>query len=121
MITLVNFSHPLSPAAEAMLSEEIAGGDLRVVNIRVQVDLAAPLAPQVEALVAEATAAAGGNPLNIDCIIPPGHAAVAAMVKSALPRAHLIVLRPVGTPPQFVPAHIVYASGGSRTLPGETR
>lgn len=117
MLTIINFSHPLSAEAEAALPEHLGVEAVRVHIVPVQVDLAAELQSQVNELVAVAVAAAGGNRLNIDCIIPPGHAAVAAMLARELPHANLLVLRAVGTPPRYRPAQLVYARGGGRVFP----
>lgn len=104
---LVNFSHPLNPAAEAAIRADYGAGELTIIAVPVQVDQAGPLVPQVERLVAQAVHEAGGNPLNIDAYIPPGLAPVAILVARALPHAHLLRLVGQGTPPVFMPAELI--------------
>jgi hypothetical protein len=72
----------------------------------------------VESLVEQATAAAGDNPLNIDCIIPPGQATVAVLIARALPSANIISVTRDGDalPPRYMPRELLYAQGGGRIL-----
>lgn len=48
---LINFSHPITEAQHAQLSEMLAHPVSLTVDIRSQIDMAQPIAPQVRAMV----------------------------------------------------------------------
>lgn len=116
MITVVNFSHPLSADACDFIAREW-GGDAapRVIDVRVQIDFSQPVAAQCRAVAAAALNVVGGNGLNVDCIILPGLAVVAAYLARRFLSANIIVVAPVAgaTPVRFMPVELIQA-GGSR-------
>lgn len=100
MITVLNFSHPLSkPAREHLNAPGVAGeGGAVIIRVPVQVDLEAPIIPQVDEIVRDAfqrMSAAGITPnaVNVDCIVPPGLSVVAVPLCNRFPTANLISLR----------------------------
>lgn len=111
MLTVVNFSHPLTEAAISKLALLIGvtEDDLYIITQPVQVDLFQPLTEQVMELVRQAVVAADNNPYNIDLFIPPGLSWVAAYMTIAFPSAHMIVMAsdPNTTPRQFMPVQVV--------------
>lgn len=113
MITIVNFGHPLSAEARDYIAQEWSGDqNVDVVDVRVQIDFAAPIAPQCEQIAVMAETAVGGNPLNVDCVVLPGLAVVAAYLARRFPRANIIVISPVpgATPPRFMPSELIRAT-----------
>lgn len=48
---LINFSHPITEAQHAQLSEMLAHPVSLTIDIRSQIDMAQPIAPQVRAMV----------------------------------------------------------------------
>ena len=118
MITIANFSHPLSQAAKEYMDRMYAaGGGLHIIDVPVQIDTDKPLARQVEALVAVAVSQANNNAANIDMFIPPGLNFAAVFLPALLPTAHMIVMARVGTPPTFMPVQVVR----SREMKGRLR
>lgn len=111
MITVVNFSHPLSPEARDKIASEWGGGDVRVVDVKVQIDFAVGLAAQCELIAALAVNAVGGNPLNIDCVILPGLSAAAGYIARRFAHANIIVISQVAgsTPVRFMPTELIRA------------
>lgn len=77
MKKVVNFSHPLSPAAVAAL-ENLMGDEVEIIDIPVQIDLSlAKVQPQIEAIIDEV-------PPGVDAIVPPGLSIVTALLCARL-------------------------------------
>lgn len=110
MITIANFSHPLSPEATAYIDQFHAlNGGIREIIVPAQFDLAKDLTIQVGEIVADAINQAEGSKYNIDCFIPPALSFAAVFIPSLLPTANMIVMARSGTPPVFMPAQLVSA------------
>jgi len=100
MITVLNFSHPLSESnREYLNTPSVAGaGGAVIIDVPVQVDLTDPISAQVDAIVRDAferMSAAGitPSPANVDCIVPPGLSIVAVPICNRFPAAKLVALR----------------------------
>lgn len=108
MITIANFSHPLSASALDYLDRHHAlNGGVREIVVAAQFDLTGDLVRQVSEMVDQVVAQAGSK-YNVDCFIPPALNFAAALVPSLLPVSHMIVVaRDGGTPPKFMPVGIV--------------
>lgn len=115
MITVVNFSHPLSDDAKRVIADGYGWGDAKFVDVRVHVDRAAPLVPQVDAIVDAAARAAspvsGGNKYDIDCVILPGLSDVAWLLAEHFEHANVIRMAqaPNVIPPKFMPVEIIHS------------
>lgn len=117
MITIINMGHPLSKAAiEVIENQYAAGKGLRIIHVAVQFDLKKPLMPQVQKSLSKGIKQAGGNPYDIDIVIPPGLNYAAYLVPLAfltiteqkrpyLP--NMLVIDKVGLPPKFLPVQLV--------------
>lgn len=108
---LVNFSHPLRPAAVAEVESHLAvGTKLEIVNIPVHVDIQSPLPEQVGKLIDRTKEAVGGTLLNVDIFIPPGLSSVAVLLSQQLPKSAgmLVLSSPAGViPPSFMPCQFI--------------
>lgn len=110
MITIANFSHPLSPEATAYIDQFLAlNGGVREIIVPANFDLARDLTIQVGEIVDDAINQAGGNKYDIDCFIPPALNFAAVFIPAMLPTANMIVMARSGTPPSFMPAQLVRA------------
>lgn len=127
MLTLINLSHPLHSDALAALSQ-MAGDDVRVIDVPVQVDVNEPLAGVIKVLVDQIAELAGGNLLDIDMVIPPGLSYIAMAILPEMARRtsgrmpHVVrLIRLDGLPPKFMPVEIVrsYVFGHSYANFGE--
>ena len=111
MTILINFSHPLNEEAKSML-ETMPYSVHQVIEMSIQVDFGKDLSAQVDSLAKEAIETVGGNPLDIDLIIPPGHSTVAVLLIDRLkaygarPRIVTMVKKP-GIGVSFIPGGIV--------------
>lgn len=107
MVTLLNFSHPLTGAEIKALRAEY--GVTTVYDVPVQLDVEMPITPQLAALMRQALDFPGvdGNPYNVDCIIPPGFSVAAGYMARRFPSANLVVRLRRGMPPQFMPTELV--------------
>ena len=126
MITVINFSHPLSDAAREKLPEVVGAqpDDIIVHHIPVHIQDMANVRQEVQDLLAQAVFAAGGNHHNVDCIIPPGHglvsaAMVATMAKTwrYLPNLIVMASEKGALTPKFLPVGLVRGgtiSGGEK-------
>lgn len=117
MITVCNFSHPLTPEARDYISREWGTQDPDAfIDVRVQIDRAAPLLPQVEQIVNDAITRAGGNIYNIDCIVLPGLSDVAFLLAEHFEHANVIRMNavPNSLPPKFMPAELVRSRNGRK-------
>lgn len=115
MITVCNFSHPLSAEARDTISREWGTQDPDAfIDIRVQIDRNAPILPQVNAIVADATTRAGGNIYNIDCIVLPGLSDVAFLLAEHFEHANVIRMNavPNSIPPKFMPCELIRSRRG---------
>ncbi len=114
MKTVLNFSHPLRPDAVDKLREMMAV-DIRVVDIRVQIDLHENVAVQVDDLVDLVLK----NHSPFAAMVPPGLSAVAGPLVARLSYAQSDAMLPVPpdivvmaqengvTPPRFMPVEIM--------------
>lgn len=110
MITVCNFSHPLSAEARDYISREWGTQDPDLfIDVRVQIDRNAPILPQVMSIVADATTRAGGNIYNIDCIVLPGLSDVAFLLTESFEHANVIRMNavPNSLPPKFMPVELI--------------
>lgn len=122
MITIVNFSHPLTAEARDYISREWGTNDPDAfIDIRVQIDRAAPLLPQVMSIVADAIIRAGGNILNIDCIVLPGLSDVAFLLAEYFEHANVIRMNavPNSIPPKFMPIELIRSRRGRTPRPAD--
>ena len=120
MITVCNFSHPLSAEARDYISREWGTQDPdQFIDIRVQIDRNQPLLPQVNAIVADATTRAGGNIYNIDCIVLPGLSDVAFLLAEYFEHANVIRMNavPNSLPPKFMPVELIRSRRGRAPRP----
>lgn len=121
MITLVNFSHPLSLLATQQIETMYAEGThLQVCNVAVQLDEDKPPVGQVKAILSEAIEKANG-PMNIDIIILPGYSPVAALlvlefVKSCKYLPNILILKKAGIG-RYLPNYLIR---GSLYAPGKS-
>lgn len=109
MITVINFSHPLTADAQAAIAREYGGGEAEVHDVPVRVDMTRDLVTQTDAVLKAAVKAAGGNILNVDCVVLPGLSVVAALLMRSLPHANIIVIAAEkgSLPPKFMPVQLV--------------
>ena len=108
--TIINFAHPVSPAAKAAIFAMYNNGDEpdTWLDVTVQLDRTQPLKPQVEAIVGEAMEKVRSrNPRNVDCILLPGLAPAAVIVARMFPHANIIRLADIGTPPVWMPVELI--------------
>ena len=108
MITIANFSHPLSAEAlEDIDRYHALNGGVREIVVAAQFDLTGDLVRQVREMVEQAVNQAG-HKYDIDCFIPPALSFAAALLPPHLPRSHMIVMaRDAGTPPRFMPVGLI--------------
>lgn len=110
MITIANFSHPLSAEALELIGRHPAlmnGSGVREIVVAAQFDLTGDLVRQVREMVEQAVNQAG-HKYDIDCFIPPALSFAAALLPPHLPRSHMIVMaRDAGTPPRFMPVGLI--------------
>lgn len=120
MITVCNFSHPLSAEARDYISREWGTQDPDAfIDVRVQIDRSAPLLPQVNAIITDATTRAGGNILNIDCIVLPGLSDVAFLLAEHFEHANVIRMNavPNSLPPKFMPCELIRSKNYRKPRP----
>lgn len=110
MTTLINFSHPLADEAVTKLGK-LPYSVHAISVVPIQIDFTQDLNYQVDRIVKEAIEKVGGNPLDIDLVILPGHSTVAVMVADYLStygaRPHILVMRKDGITSPFMPDKIV--------------
>jgi hypothetical protein len=113
---ILNFSHPLSPAAVERLTAHF-GQPPEIHNIPVRVELERPLMEQIDAIcdAAEVILDGDGEPPTL---VMPGLSIVAAVIAHRYTWSPLLVLVRDGddTPPRFMPRHILYPGGTEETL-----
>ena len=119
MITLINFAHPITPEQQKQI-HAIVNDDVRVIDIKTQLDNDTPFGPQATALVDQAVEALGGpeaiqtTPIIVNL---PGLAPAAAAVLAELHGRMgyfppIVRLRPVPGPVRrFEVAEIVDLQG----------
>ena len=120
MITVCNFSHPLSAEARDYISREWGTQDPDAfIDVRVQIDRNTPILQQVEQIVADATEAAGGNIYNIDCIVLPGLSDVAFLLAECFEHANVIRMNavPNSLPPKFMPCELIRSKNYRKPRP----
>lgn len=123
MITVCNFSHPLSAEARDYISREWGTQDPdQFVDVHVQIDRNAPILPQVQQIVADATTRAAGNIYNIDCIVLPGLSDVAFLLAEHFEHANVIRMNavPNALPPKFMPCELIRSRRGRTPRPVAT-
>lgn len=111
MITVINFSHPLSDEAREFISRKYGWGDAVFHDVRVQIERSEPILPQVEQIAANAIGLAQGNAYNVDCIILPGLAEVAVLIVELFGHANIIRMSQVPNtlPPRFMPIELIHS------------
>lgn len=82
MITLLNFSHPLSDVALCEIGEQM--GETHIQNIPVNLVLSEPMEPQVAAIVAATGLTSDEWQTQPICIIPPGMSPAAGILLAIL-------------------------------------
>lgn len=118
MLCVVNFSHPLNPAAKAEIAERYGQmTETNVLDVPVQVDFTQPLMPQVERIYQDALRKVGeafgssqaGHAANVDCMILPGLNIVAVLLANKFKTTNIIVMagEPSATPPRFMPVELI--------------
>ena len=120
MITVCNFSHPLSAEARDYISREWGTQDPdQFIDVHVQIDRNAPIHMQVQRIVDDVTAAAGGNILNIDCIVLPGLSDVAFLLAEHFEHVNIIRMNAVPNvlPPKFMPCELIRSRRGRTPRP----
>lgn len=107
MITVLNFSHPLAPAAAEAIANNYGAGEARIIDVPVHLNLNSPTRDQLYQLTEEALSRLGSpNRLNVDCIILPWYALAAVAVARAFPSANIIRLHRTGLEP-FMPTELI--------------
>ena len=114
MVTVINFSHPMSQDALDALSEVVGTDDVTVYHIPVHINDMENVRNEVRSLLEQAVDAAGGNPLNVDCMVPPGHGLGAAVMVAEMTKLwgylpHFIVVGrvPDTVPPRWKPSKLI--------------
>jgi len=111
MTKLINFSHPLADEAVTKLSK-LPYSVHEISDVAVQVDFTQDLNLQVDRIVKEAIEKVGGNPLDIDLVILPGHSTIAVMVTDYLSTygAHprIVTMQKNGIASPFLPDKIIF-------------
>jgi hypothetical protein len=112
MVTVINFSHPLSEAAKDFISRKWCAGDATFIDVACQFNFARPLLAQILDACREAIVRVDGDKFNIDCIIPPGLSFAAAVISREFDFAHIIVVsrQADSIPPVFMPTEFIRAS-----------
>jgi len=116
MLTLLNFSHPLSDEGREALKNLAGDVEITEINVPCQIDLGKPLEAEVTRLVHEAFFRVN-TPLDVDMVIPPSLSYAAALLPLVWARlagtwtANIVVVSkvPDSLPPRFVPSQIVPA------------
>ncbi len=114
MLTILNFSHPLTEAQLARIRELTGQEDLRVVEIKTHFDNAQPFSPQLDDLMARIPLDARALQTEPILIVPPALNFITAML---LARLHglmgyfppIIRIAPVAgsLPPRYDVAEII--------------
>ena len=110
MITVINFSHPLSAQAQAKLPEVLGAhpDDIVVHHVPIHMEMGSLMEQYINAILDQVVLQAENSPLNVDCIIPPkdGRAAIvmgAIMAKEWHYLPNLVMM----DPHWFVPVGLV--------------
>lgn len=111
MITVLNFSHPLTPEQIEQL-RGILGDEIRVIDVPFQIDLGQSIASQVEAIIdgiGLGPAEFQGTPIVVNLPgLTPGAAVVLAELHGRMGYfPPIVALRREGTPPRFVVAEVI--------------
>ncbi len=114
VMTLLNFSHPLTPAQLAQLEALTGAGVERVIAVPAQFDTGQPFVPQVAALLAKVSLTAEEWQTSPLLIVPPALNFITAVLLAELHGRMgyfpaIVRLRPVAesVPPRFEVAEVI--------------
>ncbi|HHH41647.1 MAG TPA: hypothetical protein ENK56_06545 [Chloroflexi bacterium] len=106
MITVINFSHPLSDQALAKLAEILGTqpDDVVVYHLPIYMEMGSLMERYINAIISETVLLAGNNPLNVDCFIPPNDGRAAIVMGAIMAREwhylpNLVMMDPHGSVP----------------------
>jgi hypothetical protein len=114
MLTILNFSHPITEAQQARIRELTGHDDLRVIDIKTHFETDAPFGPQLEDLMARIPLDSRQLQAEPVLIVPPALNFITAMLLAALHGRMgyfppVVRIRPVAgsLPPRYEVAEIL--------------